>query len=187
MKKKTGGTKSRLIQAAEKTIYQQGFENTTLADIAQEAGVPLGNVYYHFKTKAAIGDAVIEKRLEDNRSLLSKLENESDPKKRLELFIQLTVDQRDSVARWGCPIGSFCTELHKQGGALADNSTKLFAANLKWIETQFTDLGKKDNAKNLALHLLAGMQGAGLLAHSFGDPEIIVREASQLTEWIRIL
>jgi TetR/AcrR family transcriptional repressor of nem operon len=125
--------------------------------------------------------------LEDYQALLSELENESDPKKRLELFIQLTVDQRDSVAQWGCPIGTFCAELHKQGGALADSSTKLFAANLKWIEAQFTDIGKYSNAKDLALHLLAGIQGAGLLAHSFGDPEIIVREADQLKEWIRDL
>ena len=40
----------RLIDAAKVLIHQQGFNLTTLADIAQEADVPLGNVYYYFKT-----------------------------------------------------------------------------------------------------------------------------------------
>jgi len=34
----------RLIEAAKVLIHQQGFNLTTLADIAQEADVPLGNV-----------------------------------------------------------------------------------------------------------------------------------------------
>ena len=43
-------------------IHKQGFNLTTLADIAQEANVPLGNVYYYFKTKESIAEAVIANR-----------------------------------------------------------------------------------------------------------------------------
>jgi AcrR family transcriptional regulator len=32
-------------------MYRQGASATTLADVAQAADVPLGNVYYYFKTK----------------------------------------------------------------------------------------------------------------------------------------
>ena len=35
----------RLIEAAKELIHQQGFNLATLADIAQEADVPRGNVY----------------------------------------------------------------------------------------------------------------------------------------------
>jgi AcrR family transcriptional regulator len=38
--------RTRLLQAAEKTTYLYGFGSTSIADIANEAGVPLGNVYY---------------------------------------------------------------------------------------------------------------------------------------------
>ena len=64
----------RLIEAAKVLIHQQGFNLTTLADIAQEADVPLGNVYYYFKTKEAIGEAVIEKRAAENDEFFSKLD-----------------------------------------------------------------------------------------------------------------
>jgi AcrR family transcriptional regulator len=43
--------RARLIQTAAGLSYQRGFRETTLADIAEAARVPLGNVYYYFKTK----------------------------------------------------------------------------------------------------------------------------------------
>ena len=46
--------RDRLVQAALTVTYQQGFQATTLADIAQFAEVPLGNVYYYFRTKEAL-------------------------------------------------------------------------------------------------------------------------------------
>jgi len=48
---KKGDKRARLMEAAETLFYQQGVHRTTLADIAQEAEVPLGNIYYHFRTK----------------------------------------------------------------------------------------------------------------------------------------
>src|SRR6202790_3239867 len=55
--------RSRLVSAAVGLAYQNGFEATSLADIAREAKVPLGNVYYYFKTKDEIGEAIVELRL----------------------------------------------------------------------------------------------------------------------------
>jgi AcrR family transcriptional regulator len=45
------GKRDRLIAGARETIHRQGVEATTLADIAEASGVPLGNVYYYFKSK----------------------------------------------------------------------------------------------------------------------------------------
>jgi len=56
------GKRDRLIAAAGETIYRQGVEATTIADIAEAADVPVGNVYYYFKTKD-------ETRRRDNRRL----------------------------------------------------------------------------------------------------------------------
>ena len=54
--------RDRLIEAAKAKFYQQGVTRTTLADIAQQAQVPLGNVYYHFRTKGALVQAVVQAR-----------------------------------------------------------------------------------------------------------------------------
>jgi AcrR family transcriptional regulator len=47
--------RTRLIETAMKLAYRNGFRETSLADIAQAAHVPVGNVYYYFKTKEELG------------------------------------------------------------------------------------------------------------------------------------
>ena len=54
---KKGEKRVRLTEAAETLFSQQGVHRTTLADIAQEAEVPLGNIYYHFRTKELLIEA----------------------------------------------------------------------------------------------------------------------------------
>ncbi len=127
----------RLIEAAKVLIHQQGFNLTTLADIAQEADVPLGNVYYYFKTKEAIGEAVIEKRAAEYAEMLSRLDEIQDPASRLRAFVDTNVEELELIARYGCPIGGLCQELGKQGGSLADQAAKLLHDILEWSETQF--------------------------------------------------
>src|ERR1700739_2362726 len=61
------GKRQRLIAAASQLLHQHGVEKTTLADIAQAADVPVGNVYYYFKTKDDIITAVIEAHVQQSR------------------------------------------------------------------------------------------------------------------------
>src|SRR5579884_3092133 len=113
--------RDRLIQTATNLVYQQGFHHTTLADIAQHAQVPLGTVYYFFKTKEAIGEAVVEHYLNDYRGRCQQWDSDLDPRSRLQAFIQAMLDGDEWLAQNGCPIGSLCSELHKQGGPLAQH------------------------------------------------------------------
>jgi hypothetical protein len=99
-------------------------------------------------------------------------------------LVELTVGNRENLARSGCPIGSFCSELQKGEGALAREASRPFAELLRWIETQFESLGTGRRKRSLAVHLLAALEGVSLLAHSFGDPELVILEADHLKRWI---
>jgi AcrR family transcriptional regulator len=177
----------RLIDAATSLVYEQGFSQTALAHIATEADVPIGNVYYYFKTKEALGEALVRQRLADYRALRSQWEERLPPRERLEAFVQMTLDNRRQLARSGCPIGSLCTELQKGGGPLAKESSRLFTEWLGWLEQQFRALGQANESSGLAVHLLAVLQGATLLTHSLGTPKYLEAEARRLTGWIRSL
>ncbi len=177
----------RLIEAAKVLIHQKGFNQTTLADIAQEADVPLGNVYYYFKTKEAIGEAVIEKRAVEFTEFFSKLDENSDPRARLMSLIQFGTEDLELTARYGCSVGGLCQELGKQGGSLADQAAKLLHDLLMWCETQFRSLGFGDKSADLALNMVSNIQGIFLLTHTFKDPKLAIRQAKVLQEWLEKL
>lgn len=179
--------RARLLRAAEKVTYRRGFGNAALADIAKAASVPLGNVYYYFKTKDAIGNALIELRLSRFKKLLQELNKAGSPKDRLCGFVDIKIKNRETLARSGCPVGTLCSELHKDGGAVAKKSTALLAEALAWMQAQFEALGNGSDSRGLATHLLSATQGVSLLAHAFHDPHLIEIEAERLKEWIRAL
>src|SRR6266403_5406998 len=111
--------RTRLVETAMKLAYREGFRETSLADIAKAALVPVGNVYYYFKTKEELGAAVVERRLTQFREFREEMDRLSCPKERLFAFVERIHRNREQLARGGCPLGGLCTELHKEGGALA--------------------------------------------------------------------
>ncbi len=134
--------RSRLVGAAVDLAYQNGFGATSLADIAREAKVPLGNVYYYFKTKDEIGEAIVEARLAQLSAQRQRWSEAGSPKDRLCACVQGVFDNKDFLAQHGCSVGTFCSELHKMGGSVATRASEIFAQHLAWIESQFRALGK---------------------------------------------
>ena len=51
MRKNTNQTKSRIVSAAWKLFYQNGYENTTIDDITEEACTSKGTFYHYFHSK----------------------------------------------------------------------------------------------------------------------------------------
>lgn len=171
-----------LTEAADRLVYRRGYCQTTLSDIAKEADIPLGNVYYYFKTKDDIGHALIDRRAAFYRELFALWNKLPDPKERIASFLQSMIDNREMLTQSGCAIGSLCQELHKEGGPLANDATRLFAEILDWLEAQFQLLGKESESRRLAVHVVAVLQGAILLSHTFKTPEPIVDETGRLKE-----
>lgn len=54
-------TRHRLLDAAERVFAERGVSRTTLNDIALAAGVTRGAIYWHFKNKADLFNAMMER------------------------------------------------------------------------------------------------------------------------------
>ena len=165
--------KEKLIEAATNLIYENGFSNTSLADIANEAGVPLGNVYYYFKSKESLARAVIDMRKAFYEEQLEAMNNLENPVQRLLLFLDFVEGNSDALVKYGCPIGSLCQELDKTGESFAEDINALVRTNLEWVTQQFTELNL-DNARSLAIEFVSNIQGATLIANSLNDKSIIL-------------
>jgi TetR/AcrR family transcriptional regulator, transcriptional repressor for nem operon len=185
MPKTKADTRIRLLQAAEKVTYERGFGSAALAHIAREAQIPLGNIYYYFKTKDEIGDAIVELRASRFRKLLQELDKAESPQERLCGFVDVKIRNREQLAKNGCPVGTLCSELNKEGSVVARKATVLFAEALRWMDAQFRAIGKGDQSSDLAVHLLSATQGVSVLAHTFNDPSLIERESELLKAWVR--
>jgi AcrR family transcriptional regulator len=183
---KRPGKRERLVASATDLLHQQGVQRTTLAEIADAADVPLGNVYYYFKSRDELVRAVIDSREDSIRTLLRSFDRRSSPRTRLKGLARSWADVADLVASHGCPLGSLCFELNKQGDGLAEDAAHLFRVVLDWAEDQFREMGRKD-ARDLATTLFAGVQGAALLANTLRDPKILSREVRRLERWIDAL
>lgn len=181
---RTTDKRSRLIEAAKELIHVQGFNRTTLADIADAANVPLGNVYYYFKTKVDIGFAVIEKIANELKIKLSTIGELESPAERLQSFLQLNNDELEKIAQYGCPIGSLCHELTKQGGLLAEHASKIMKFQLNWVEEQFQMMGFKDSSHQYAVTLISGIQGGYLLTQTFSNIDLSLRQTAALQAWL---
>jgi TetR/AcrR family transcriptional regulator, transcriptional repressor for nem operon len=181
------GKRERLVTAAIQLVHQQGTERTTLADIAEAADVPAGNVYYYFKTKNDVIAAVIDAHVQQTRATLASIESRHrSPKSRLKNLVSEFVSQREIIAQYGCPYGSLCSELDKRADGSGVAAAELMRVPIEWAEEQFRLLDRRD-ARDLAVHLLAVYEGSALLASTLRDPDILSRQARWLDRWIDTL
>lgn len=179
----TEGKRERLVRSATDLLYRNGVDNPTLAEIADAAGVPVGNVYYYFKTRDEIVRSVVDERADGVRYLLDALDKRPTPRARLKALARVWVAQRDDIAAYGCPMGTLCSELNKRGRGLDERAATIFSTAATWITDQFRQLGRRD-ARDLALTMLAVVQGAALLSNTLRDPSIMTTQIRRLERWI---
>jgi len=184
--KESLGKRERLVESARALIHEQGVQRTTLADIAERADVPLGNVYYYFKSKDDLIGAVLAGYKEEAQALTRAFDRHRSPQVRLKALVRNWSDMRELVASRGCPIGTLCAELDKNEDGRDRDAAAIMAIVIDWTEGQFRQLDRRD-ARDLAVALFAGIQGAALLANTFRDPTILTRQGHHLERWIDTL
>ncbi|MFI5765994.1 TetR/AcrR family transcriptional regulator [Streptomyces sp. NPDC051563] len=178
------GKRERLAAAAAQVLHEQGMEKTTIADIARAADVPVGNVYYYFKTKDQLVEAAIDAHAQTLADMISTLDALPTPQDRLKALLAGWVEQRELTARYGCPTGSLASELDKRDDGLDRTLAKVMRVLLDWAEQQFLAMGRAADARELAVALIASYQGISLLTNTFRDPDLMASEARRLSHWI---
>lgn len=178
-------TRNQIVEAADDLFYRQGYERTSFADIAGIVEISRGNFYHHFKTKDDILDAVIGARLARTREMLDRWEREGEtPAARIESYIRIVVTNWDKIRHYGCPVGTLCTELAKLDHASQDEAQKIFTLFRVWLREQFTLMGQKSDADELAMDVLAWSQGVATLGNAFDDKKFVKREVEKKCQWL---
>ena len=129
--------RKKLIAAAKKLFVEKGYQATTLAMIAQESGVPLGNVYYYFKSKEAFMDSVLNQMsydMDDKLQMLGALES---PQERLRAFVDHSIEVAESLSQHGDSLLNIAKETAGINQELRDKVSSLGENLQNWICQQF--------------------------------------------------
>jgi TetR/AcrR family transcriptional repressor of nem operon len=178
-----GGKRDRLVAGAAELLHRNGVAATSLADIAHAADVPVGNVYYYFKTKDDLVRAVIGAQADQVSEMLAELDTLPEPADRIKALVRRWEEMRDVVARHGCPFGSLTSELDRRDDGLDVEAAEPIRRILAWTEDQLRHLTSADT-RELAITLFAGVQGGALLAAALRDPGVMTGQVRHLERWI---
>jgi TetR/AcrR family transcriptional regulator, transcriptional repressor for nem operon len=177
------GKRERLVASAADLLHRQGVQRTTLAEIAQGADVPAGNVYYYFKTRDDLVQAVIESQVQQVEELLAGLDARATPAARLKGLAATWTRNGPMIVEHGCPLGGLSYELHKTDAGLGTDAARPLRTLLDWAERQFREL-KQRNPRAVAVTFLSAIQGAALLANAFGDEQLLKQEIRRIERWV---
>ncbi len=93
--------RAEIVSVARKTFTRQGFKKTTMENIAHGAGKGKSSIYYYFKSKEEIFEAVVEKEADELRSALEKvIQAGNDPMGRLKAYIMFRLYHVKTVSNF---------------------------------------------------------------------------------------
>ena len=145
LNKMSNDKRKRLIAAAKKLFTEKGFQATTLAMIATESDVPLGNVYYYFKSKEAFMDAVIKNMDYELQEVILKHNEQPNAKLRLSKYLDQVVENSISLTQFGDCLINISKEASSINNELKEKSTQVAQKLFQWIESQFKEMGHQDS------------------------------------------
>ncbi len=167
---KKASTHDRIVRAAAKAIWRDGFEATSVAKVMNDAGLTHGGFYAHFPTrdamlaegldraadegiKALVGEAGVKAAVEDGDPLATYVET-------------YLSDAHLGAVDAGCTLAALGSELRRQSPEVRHVATRRLKAFAKTAEHQ--GAGTTTIADPLAT--LATLVGALVLARVVDDP-----------------
>ncbi len=80
-----------IVETAAACFIEKGFHQTSIRDIAKRAGVSLGNLYNHFRSKAELIAEIAELEAQDIHAIEGQVSRITDPSKAFDKFVALYI------------------------------------------------------------------------------------------------
>lgn len=88
-----GNARDRLLRESSRLFMEHGYERTTMRNIAKAAGIKLGSIAYHFKSKEDILYATMSAVIESAEDrALATLKTADDARSKLQTLIEVELD-----------------------------------------------------------------------------------------------
>lgn len=178
--------KTALTQAAAELFHEKGIGATSIADIAKRAGVPVGNVYYYYKTKEELGLAAAELRRDEFQGFTDSIDARfPNPLARLREAANFFAEAKGEYVNNGCPIAQMCQTGDVANDPVAGAYANIYKEYMRWISAQFTAIGHASQSQRYAQQFLSRLLGAALVAKTTQNANLLELEVEAVQDWLK--
>lgn len=164
----------KILDVAEELAQTRGFNGFSYADIAAKLGVTKASLHYHFPSKAELGRALIVRyQVVFGEALEAIGRQPGEAREKLRRYVRLYDDVMRNKRM--CLCGMLAAEYATLPSPMQEELRRFFDANERWL-TAVLEEGRRagklafaEPAQERARLLLGGLEGAMLVARSYGD------------------
>lgn len=167
---------NKILSAGLTVFHEQGFHASGTQEVVDLAGVSKGSFYNHFKSKDALGLAVLDFYWQNNADTIALLHGPKVPAlKRIHRYLAAVGYDEN-----GCLIGNFSIEL-ANSDFFRPRISKLMNTWVEEIAACISDgqddgtIRKDDSAANLAEFVVVSLEGAIMKAKISRDQGVLKR------------
>src|SRR5580698_8655389 len=189
-------TRQRLLQAAFREVYRYGFQGAGIDTILAATNVTKGALYYHFESKEALGQAIIEEVVaEITRDRWLRPLQESKDKNPIDALIGIVqaIPARPRDVKRGCPLVNLTQEMSLLDEQFRKRLERIFQAWQEGIAAalqkgQYTGTVRRDLVpEETASFLIAMVEGYELLAKNAQDAKVWNMGIKNIVSWLSCL
>ena len=165
---KSATNRDLLVKAAASRFHRFGLPASSIANVANDAGIPPGNVYYYFRTKDALAIAVQDYWQRCTADALDEIDaRHVDARARLLEYLDRSERNAPLYAVSGCPIAALSRDFRGGGSSLQALAGAIFEQQAEWLARQFAATGVPQREQmTAAWAILTAIQGGIGLAHA---------------------
>ena len=168
------GTTDRILDVAERMIQVRGYNGFSYGDVAAELDVTRAALHYHFKGKAELGQALIERYADRFSEALDHLDATApDAAAKLRGYVALYADVLSADRM--CLCGMLAAEHRTLPNPLQRAVCEFFSANTAWLRKVLEEgcadgsLRCPGTSEDTASMVLGALEGAMLIARLDGN------------------
>ena len=138
---KDSETRVRILQPAKRLFYEQGYNNTGINQVIDEAGIARASLYHHFSSKRDLLTAYLEEMSEQFiNELNAYLSPLKEPRKKLLGLFEFRIEKQYNTSFGGCHVVKISAEanrtdqvLFQQAAAQKENLKQFIATQVNLL------------------------------------------------------